>query len=131
VKPTDTIAQEEIFGPVLAVIPYEDEGDALAIANNSIYGLSATVAAATDEEAAAFAKKLRCGTVSINGGVWMCLDVPFGGYKQSGIGREFGVTGFEEYLEAKVFGAPSGKASKSLAWGQIASANVKQLNGSH
>src|SRR3546814_7198939 len=66
VKPDDTIAQEEIFGPVLAVIPYDSEEEALEIANNSIYGLSAQVAAATNEEAYEFAKKIRTGTVSIN-----------------------------------------------------------------
>src|SRR3546814_17688585 len=82
VKPDDTIAQEEIFGPVLAVIPYDSEEEALEIANNSIYGLSAQVAAATNEEAYEFAKKIRPGTVSINNGTWMAMDVPFGGFKQ-------------------------------------------------
>jgi aldehyde dehydrogenase (NAD+) len=124
VKPNDSIAQEEIFGPVLAVIPYEDEDDALAIANNSIYGLSAQVAAATDEEALAFARKLRTGTVTVNGGVWMHMDVPFGGYKQSGIGRQFGVQGFELYTEVKVLGVPSGKRSTSLAWGEVEKAEA-------
>lgn len=119
VKPDDSIAQEEVFGPVLAVIPYEDEADALRIANNSMYGLSASVTAATNEEAVAFARKLRTGTVSINGGVWMHMDVPFGGYKQSGIGRQFGVQGFELYLETKVMGVPSGEASNTLAWGEL------------
>jgi aldehyde dehydrogenase (NAD+) len=119
VKRDDTIAQEEIFGPVLAVIPYEDEADALAIANNSIYGLSATVAAATNEEAYEFAKKLRTGTVSINGGVWMHMDVPFGGFKQSGIGRQYGIQGYEEYLEIKVLGLATDRRPESLAWGEI------------
>jgi len=119
VKPDDTIAQEEIFGPVLAVIPYDSEEEALEIANNSIYGLSAQVAAATNEEAYEFAKRLRTGTVSVNGGTWMFMDVPFGGFKQSGIGRQYGRQGFEEYLEIKVLGMPSGEESKSLAWGQV------------
>jgi aldehyde dehydrogenase (NAD+) len=119
VKPNDTIAQEEIFGPVLAVIPYDSEEEALEIANNSIYGLSAQVAAATNEEAYEFAKKLRTGTVSVNGGTWMHMDVPFGGFKQSGIGRQYGRQGFEEYLEIKVLGIPSGEESKSLAWGEV------------
>ena len=119
VKPNDTIAQEEIFGPVLAVIPYETEAEALEIANNSIYGLSAQVAAATNEEAYEFAKKIRTGTVSVNGGTWMHMDVPFGGFKQSGIGRQYGRQGFEEYLEIKVLGIPSGEKSKSLAWGEV------------
>ncbi|MEZ5737654.1 MAG: aldehyde dehydrogenase family protein [Novosphingobium sp.] len=118
VKPNDTIAQEEIFGPVLAVIPYDTEDEALEIANNSIYGLSAQVAAATNEEAYEFAKRLRTGTVSINNGTWMHMDVPFGGFKQSGIGRQYGRQGFEQYLEIKVLGIPSGEKSKSLAWGE-------------
>lgn len=120
VRPNDTIAQEEVFGPVLAVIAYEDEADALRIANNSMYGLSASVSAATNEEATAFARKLRTGTVSINGGVWMHMDVPFGGYKQSGIGRQFGLQGFELYLETKVMGLPANKESQTLAWGAVA-----------
>lgn len=119
VGPGDTIAQEEIFGPVLAVIPYDSEADALEIANNTIYGLSAQVAAATNEEAYEFAKKLRTGTVSINNGTWMHMDVPFGGFKQSGIGRQYGRQGFEEYLEIKVLGMPTREKAKSLAWGEI------------
>jgi aldehyde dehydrogenase (NAD+) len=119
VKPTDTIAQEEIFGPVLAVIPYDSEEEALEIANNSIYGLSAQVAAATNEEAYDFAKKLRTGTVSVNGGTWMHMDVPFGGFKQSGIGRQYGRQGFEAYLEIKVLGIPTEEKARSLAWGEV------------
>ncbi|MGE0586803.1 MAG: aldehyde dehydrogenase family protein [Flavobacteriaceae bacterium] len=119
VKPDDTIAQEEIFGPVLAVIPYDTKEEALEIANNSIYGLSAQVAAETNEEAYAFATKLRTGTVSVNNGTWMHMDVPFGGFKQSGIGRSHGRQGFEQYLEIKVLGIPSGEESKTLAWGEV------------
>jgi aldehyde dehydrogenase (NAD+) len=119
VKPDDSIAQDEVFGPVLAVIPYDDEEEALAIANNSIYGLSATVVAATDDEAIHFASRLRTGTVSVNGGVWMHMDVPFGGYKHSGIGRQFGIEGFESYLETKIIAVPSGKPSRTLAWGEV------------
>ncbi|EQB14317.1 aldehyde dehydrogenase family protein [Novosphingobium lindaniclasticum] len=119
VRPGDTIAQEEIFGPVLAVIPYDDEDHALEIANDSIYGLSAQVAAATNEEAYAFATKLRTGTVSVNGGTWMHMDIPFGGFKQSGIGRQYGRQGFEAYLEIKVLGMPSGEKAQSLAWGEV------------
>src|SRR3546814_5235268 len=81
---------------LLAVIPYDSEEEALEIANNSIYGLSAQVAAATNEEAYEFAKKIRTGTVSINNGTWMAMDVPFGGFKQSGIGRQYGRQGFED-----------------------------------
>jgi aldehyde dehydrogenase (NAD+) len=116
VKPDDHIAQHEVFGPVLAVIPYEDVDDAVEIANNSIYGLSASVSAATDEEALDFAVRLRTGTVSVNDGVWMHMDVPFGGYKQSGIGRQFGVAGFEAYTEVKVLGVSTDRPSKTEAW---------------
>jgi aldehyde dehydrogenase (NAD+) len=95
------IAQEEIFGPVLAVIAYADETEALAIANDSIFGLSGAVWSASEERALAFARKLRAGTVNVNGGNFYGADAPFGGYRQSGIGREMGREGFEEYLETK------------------------------
>ena len=100
IKPTDTLAQEEIFGPVLVVIPYRDEADAIAIANNTIYGLGGAVWAGTDEEAIAVARRMRTGQVDINGGPFNA-HAPFGGYKQSGNGRENGVYGFEEFLEFK------------------------------
>ncbi len=96
-----TIAREEIFGPVLAVIAYEDEEDAVRIANDSIYGLSAGVWSADEARALAVARRLRAGTVTVNGGNYYSPDAPFGGYKQSGIGREMGPEGFEEYLETK------------------------------
>ncbi|MCA9512082.1 MAG: aldehyde dehydrogenase family protein [Myxococcales bacterium] len=99
-----TIAQEEIFGPVLVAIPYEDDDDAVRIANDSIYGLSGAVLSASQERAMAVARRLRTGTVGVNGGMWFGPDSPFGGYKQSGIGREMGVQGFEEYLETKTIG---------------------------
>jgi aldehyde dehydrogenase (NAD+) len=108
VDPDSTIAQEEIFGPVLAVIPYEDDDDAVRIANNSRYGLSGTVAGGDLDRAYAIAKRLRTGTVSVNGGLWFGPDSPFGGYKESGLGREHGVQGFEEYLETKTLGLPPG-----------------------
>ncbi|MDM4140036.1 MULTISPECIES: aldehyde dehydrogenase [Mycobacterium] len=94
-------AREEIFGPVLTVIAYDGEDDALRIANDSPYGLSGTVFSADPERAANFASRMRVGTVNVNGGVWYSADAPFGGYKQSGNGREMGVAGFEEYLEIK------------------------------
>lgn len=119
VKPDDYIAQEEVFGPVLAVIAYDDVEDAIRIANNSNYGLSAQVAAGSDQEALDVAARLRTGTVSVNGGVWMYMDVPFGGYKQSGIGRQFGVQGFETFTETKVLGIASSKPSSTLAWGEV------------
>jgi aldehyde dehydrogenase (NAD+) len=116
VDPNATIAQEEIFGPVLSVIPYESEDDAVAIANGTIYGLSGAVTSASDDRAMAVARRLRAGTCNVNGGQWMHMDIPFGGYKQSGMGREFGVTGFEEFLETKVLGVPSGAESQTSAW---------------
>ena len=102
VKPDMKIAQEEIFGPVLAVIPYEDDDDAVRIANDTVYGLSGMVTGGDVERATRVAKRLRTGSVSINGGMCIAGDLPFGGYKHSGIGREWGVEGIEEYLESKV-----------------------------
>jgi acyl-CoA reductase-like NAD-dependent aldehyde dehydrogenase len=100
VAPTMTIAKEEIFGPVLSVIPYDDEDDALRIANDSSYGLSGAVWAGDPEQALAFAKRMRTGQVEVNGGRFNPL-APFGGYKQSGNGRELGRFGLEEFLEVK------------------------------
>jgi aldehyde dehydrogenase (NAD+) len=110
VDPDATIAQEEIFGPVLAAIPYEDDDDAVRIANHSIYGLSGAVTSANEERALAVARRIRTGTLSANGGMWFDVDTPFGGYRQSGVGRENGVAGFEEYLETKVIALPRKKA---------------------
>ncbi|GAA3212954.1 aldehyde dehydrogenase [Actinocorallia longicatena] len=93
-------AREEIFGPVLVILPHDGDDDAVRIANDSPYGLSGAVHG-SPERAHAVARRLRTGTVSVNGGVWYGADVPFGGYKQSGIGRESGRQGFEEYLETK------------------------------
>jgi acyl-CoA reductase-like NAD-dependent aldehyde dehydrogenase len=95
-----TIAQEEIFGPVLAIIPYDDEEDAVRIANDTMYGLAGGVWSADEERAKRVARRLRTGQVEINGGVFNPL-APFGGYKQSGHGRELGKFGFEEYLQVK------------------------------
>ena len=96
------VAREEIFGPVLTVIAHDGDDDAVRIANDSPYGLSGSVFSADPDRAQAVANRLRVGTVNVNGGVWYSADVPFGGYKQSGVGREMGVAGFEEYLELKV-----------------------------
>ena len=101
------VAQEEIFGPVLVAIPHDGDDHAVAIANDSIYGLSGAVFAADDARAMAVARRVRTGTMSINGGVWYGPDVPFGGYRQSGIGREMGVAGFEEHLETKSYARPA------------------------
>ena len=100
IKATDTLAREEIFGPVLVVITYQDEDDAVAIANNTIYGLGGGVWSGSDEHAMKVARRLRTGQVDINGGPFNG-QAPFGGYKQSGNGRENGVYGFEEFLEFK------------------------------
>lgn len=106
VAPDAVIAQEEIFGPVLAVIPYDDDDHAVEIANNSIYGLSASVHSSDTERALRIARRLRTGTVGVNGAVWLATDTPFGGYKQSGLGREFGLDGFAEFLETKSIAIP-------------------------
>jgi len=95
------LAQEEIFGPVLVVIAHDGDDDAVRIANDSPYGLSGSVDSGSLEHAKSVAARIRTGTLSVNGGVWFSPDAPFGGYKQSGIGREMGVAGFEEYLETK------------------------------
>ncbi|MER7899667.1 aldehyde dehydrogenase family protein [Streptomyces sp. NPDC096046] len=95
-----TIAQEEIFGPVLSILRYEDEEDALRIANGTVYGLAGAVWAGDEAEAVAFARRMETGQVDINGGRFNPL-APFGGYKQSGIGRELGVHGLTEYLQTK------------------------------
>ncbi|WP_204806434.1 aldehyde dehydrogenase [Mycobacterium riyadhense] len=95
-------AREEIFGPVLTVIAHDGDDDAIRIANDSPYGLSGTVYSADPDRAAGVAARLRVGTVNVNGGVWYSADAPFGGYKQSGNGREMGLAGFEEYLETKL-----------------------------
>jgi aldehyde dehydrogenase (NAD+) len=95
------VSREEIFGPVLTVIAHDGDDDAVRIANDSVYGLSGTVFSADEERANRVAARMRVGTVNINGGVWYSADMPFGGYKQSGLGREMGLAGFEEYLEIK------------------------------
>ncbi|MFG2225825.1 aldehyde dehydrogenase family protein [Streptomyces sp. NPDC048644] len=100
VTPGMTIAQEEIFGPVLSILRYEDEDDAVRIANGTVYGLAGAVWAGDEAEAVAFARRLETGQVDINGGRFNPL-APFGGYKQSGIGRELGPHGLAEYLQTK------------------------------
>ncbi len=96
------IAQEEIFGPVLVVIPFQDDDDAVRIANESSYGLSGGVTSGSLDRAMAVARRVRTGSVSVNGGMCIAGDLPFGGYKSSGIGREWGLEGIEEYLETKL-----------------------------
>lgn len=106
VDPAAEIAQEEAFGPVLVVIPYEDDDDAVRITNDSIYGLSGGVQSTDSERAIGIARRIRSGTLSINGGSYFGPDAPFGGFKQSGIGREMGVAGLEEFLELKTYAIP-------------------------
>ena len=101
------VAREEIFGPVLVVIPYEDDDDAVRIANDSEYGLGCGVTSGSEERALAVARRLRAGTASVNGGIWYGADAPFGGYKASGIGRQNGVEGFEQYTETKTVAGPA------------------------
>ena len=101
------IAQEEIFGPVLVAIPYQDDDDAVRIANDSIFGLSGAVFGTDLDRARGVARRIRSGTISVNGGSYYSPDAPFGGYKQSGIGREMGVPGLEEYLEIKTIAEPA------------------------
>jgi acyl-CoA reductase-like NAD-dependent aldehyde dehydrogenase len=103
-----TIAQEEIFGPVLVVIPFDDEEDAIRIANDSPYGLAGNVMSGSVEHSYAVARRLRAGFIGLNGGAAYFADVPFGGYKASGVGRQNGLAGFEQYLEVKSVAWPAG-----------------------
>ncbi|HEV2783816.1 MAG TPA: aldehyde dehydrogenase family protein [Actinophytocola sp.] len=105
VRPSMTIAQEEIFGPVLSILPYADEDEAVRIANSTIYGLAGAVFSADDDRAIAFAKRMRTGQVDVNGGAFNPV-APFGGYKQSGNGRELGKFGLEEFTEIKSIQRP-------------------------
>jgi aldehyde dehydrogenase (NAD+) len=95
---------------VLCVIPFDDDDDAVRIANHSIYGLSGAISSASEARALAVARRIRTGTLSVNGAMWFDVDTPFGGYRQSGVGRENGLQGFEEYLETKVIALPGKKA---------------------
>src|SRR6185436_3394088 len=93
------VAQDELFGPVLVVLPHDGDDDAVRVANNSIFGLSGSVMSGDNERALGVARRIRAGTMSVNGGVYYGPDAPFGGYKQSGIGREMGAAGLLEFLE--------------------------------
>jgi aldehyde dehydrogenase (NAD+) len=116
------VAREEIFGPVLCLIPFDTDDDAIRIANDSVYGLSGAVYSADFKRAQKIANAVRAGTISVNGGAIFGPDVPFGGYKQSGVGRELGPEGFKEFLELKTIGIPvntaSAFASSVQAWRQ-------------
>ena len=95
-----TIFREEIFGPVLSITTYDSEEEAIVLANDSEYGLSGGVWSGDEDRALQFARKMRTGQVSINGGAFN-ISAPFGGYKLSGNGRELGIQGLEEFLEVK------------------------------
>jgi aldehyde dehydrogenase (NAD+) len=107
VDPEAVIAQEEIFGPVLSVIAYDDDDDAVRIANGTVYGLAAYIWGGDAERALGIARRVRSGMVAVNGGSFIDAELPFGGRGQSGIGREWGVAGFEEFLEPKSVGVGS------------------------
>jgi acyl-CoA reductase-like NAD-dependent aldehyde dehydrogenase len=102
------VAQDELFGPVLVILPHDGDDDAVRVANNSQYGLSGGVLSADRDRALRVARRVRTGTMSVNGGVYYGPDSPFGGYKQSGIGREMGAAGLDEFLERKTFAEPAG-----------------------
>jgi aldehyde dehydrogenase (NAD+) len=106
VDPNSQVAQEEIFGPVITVTPYDTEQEAIDISNNTIYGLSGEVSSGDEARALRVALQMRTGTMTINGGSYFGLTSPLGGYKQSGLGRRNGENGFEEYLEIKTIGLP-------------------------
>jgi aldehyde dehydrogenase (NAD+) len=105
--PDASPVREEIFGPVLCVLPHDGDDHAVDLANDSIYGLSGAVVGTDLDRARRVAGRIRTGTIGINGAQWYGADVPFGGYKQSGVGRESGVAGFEEYLETKSVAEPA------------------------
>ena len=103
-----TIAQEEIFGPVLVAIPFDDDDDAVRIANDSVYGLSGGVFSGSLERALKVAERIRTGSMAVNGGMPIGqADMPFGGYKHSGLGRQNGLAGFDQYLETKSVAWPT------------------------
>jgi aldehyde dehydrogenase (NAD+) len=114
------IAQEEIFGPVLCVIKYNSEEEAIRIANDTIYGLAAGVWSRDAERALEVAKRIRAGTIWINDYHLINAEAPFGGYKQSGIGRELGEWGLKEYLEVKHIHLPLNNERRNKFWYDVA-----------
>jgi aldehyde dehydrogenase (NAD+) len=98
------IAQEEVFGPVLIVMPFDDDDEAVRIANDSAYGLAGAVMSRSMERGMNIARRIRTGSFGVNGGMFYGADAPFGGYKNSGVGRQCGIEGFEQYLETKTIG---------------------------
>jgi aldehyde dehydrogenase (NAD+) len=102
--PGSAIAQDEVFGPVLVMIPFDDDDDAVRIANDSAFGLAGAVVSRSPERAMGVARRIRTGAVGVNGGMYYGADAPFGGYKHSGIGRQCGIEGFAQYTETKTIG---------------------------
>ena len=98
------IAQEEIFGPVLVMLPFDDDDEAVRIANDSSFGLAGAVLSGSTERGMAIARRIRTGSIGVNGGMFYGADAPFGGYKNSGVGRQCGIEGFQQYLETKTIG---------------------------
>lgn len=99
--PKSAIAQEEIFGPVLVVLPFRDDDEAVRIANDSAYGLAGAVLSGSIERGMSVARRIRTGSIGVNGGMFYGADAPFGGFKSSGVGRQCGIEGFGQYLETK------------------------------
>ncbi|ALI26070.1 Aldehyde dehydrogenase [Mycolicibacterium fortuitum] len=102
--PGSAIAQDEVFGPVLVMLPFDDDDEAVRIANDSAFGLAGAVVSASPERAMAIARRIRTGAIGVNGGMYYGADAPFGGYKNSGIGRQCGIEGFAQYTETKTIG---------------------------
>ena len=104
------IAQQEVFGPVVVMLPFTDDDDAVRIANDSAFGLSGAVMSRSMERGMSVAHRIRSGSFGVNGGMYYGADAPFGGYKQSGVGRQCGIEGFAQYTETKTIGwrAPRG-----------------------
>jgi len=98
------IAQEEVFGPVLIVMPFAADDEAVRIANDSAYGLAGAVLSRSMDRGMNIARRIRTGSVGVNGGMFYGADAPFGGYKNSGVGRQCGIEGFQQYLETKTIG---------------------------
>ena len=101
---SSAIAQEEVFGPVLIVLPFDDDDEAVRIANDSAYGLAGAVMSRSMERGMNIARRIRTGSFGVNGGMFYGADAPFGGYKNSGVGRQCGIEGFQQYLESKTIG---------------------------
>jgi aldehyde dehydrogenase (NAD+) len=102
--PRSAIAQNEVFGPVLVLIPFDDDDEAVRIANDSAFGLAGAVMSKSSERAMGIARRIRTGAIGVNGGMYYGADAPFGGYKNSGVGRQCGIEGFAQYTETKTIG---------------------------